>query len=404
MFKNATLIRIAAPWAPELSDLESAAAKARFAPPAPSQQIASGFVAPRTGGKDQAAAQTPPSPPGQADQAAQAGKAVDSAAPWDANVVGVPDSERSTSGQEPADVVPPESAHALVESVGGELILSYRVDKRDVPGAALKQRAEALAEEVEKQTGRKPGRKHMKELKEQALHELLPLAFIKTSVTRVWVCRESNFILIDTTSGAKIDAVITALVKAFDGLSLRLVNTAQSPTACMSFWLTEGEPPYNFSIDRACDMRSSDSTGSKVKYTNHSLDTEDIKVHMKQGKVVTKLAMTWKDRISFYLDEQARLSKLAMLDVVFESSGSKSADEAFDADVALFTGEMKSLVPDFLDALGGEDLGNDGAAAAANASGPAAQPSLGAEGAEGAEGNSIQAQAAHAHDPMAEVG
>lgn len=379
MFKNATLIRIAAPWAPELSDLESAAAKARFAPPAPSQQFSAGFVPPRTGGKDQASSQPAVSVEqlGGNDTVLANSNTAEATPPWDAAEHGGQDA----SGPAPADGACLESAHALVESVGGELVLSYRVDKRDVPGAALRRRAEELAEVVEQQTGRKPGRKQMKELKEQALQELLPMAFIKTSVTRIWISRASNFVLIDATSGSKVDAIITALVKAFDGLSLRLVSTAQSPTACMSFWLTESQPPYNFSIDRSCEMRSSDATGAKVKYTNHSLDTEDIKVHMQQGKVVTKLALTWRERISFILDDQARMTKLAMLDVLFESAGAQSptkdakggADEAFDADVALFTGEMKSLVPDFLDALGGEDMGNDVAPTSAAAKGAVAE-------------------------------
>lgn len=45
---------------------------------------------------------------------------------------------------------------------------------------------------MEKTTGRKPGKKLMKELKEQALLELLPMAFTKQSVTRIWIAPKQH--------------------------------------------------------------------------------------------------------------------------------------------------------------------------------------------------------------------
>ncbi len=62
--------------------------------------------------------------------------------------------------------------------------------------------------------------------------------------------------------------------------------------------------------------------------------------------------MTWAGRVSFSLTEGMQLKKLAFLDVVFE--GAASQDEGFDADVALATGELRKLLPDLLEALGGE--------------------------------------------------
>ncbi|MDX4958199.1 recombination-associated protein RdgC, partial [Delftia acidovorans] len=62
-------------------------------------------------------------------------------------------------------------------------------------------------------------------------------------------------------------------------------------------------------------------------------------------------AMTWDDRVSFVLTQGLQLRKVAMLDVVTES---KDGDGGFDADVAIATGELSKLIPDLIDALGGE--------------------------------------------------
>ena len=74
--------------------------------------------------------------------------------------------------------------------------------------------------------------------------------------------------------------------------------------------------------------------------------------HIKQGKLPTKLALTWDDRVSFVLTERLQIKKLAFLDSVFE--GTKADDGKFDTDVAIATGELRKLIPDLIEALGGE--------------------------------------------------
>ena len=96
--------------------------------------------------------------------------------------------------------------------------------------------------------------------------------------------------------------------------------------------------------------------------------------HIVSGKVPTQLALTWNDRVSFVLTETAQVKKLKLLDVVLEGvqEGGKD-DDGFDTDAAILTGELSALLPDLLEALGGE-IGE-----AANPDGetgtvPAAQP------------------------------
>jgi len=57
--------------------------------------------------------------------------------------------------------------------------------------------------------------------------------------------------------------------------------------------------------------------------------------------------------VSFVLTEGLQLKKLAFLDVVFEGASSDK-DDGFDADAAIATGELSKLLPDLIDALGGE--------------------------------------------------
>ena len=74
---------------------------------------------------------------------------------------------------------------------------------------------------------------------------------------------------------------------------------------------------------------------------------------MQGGKLPTRLALTWNNRVSFVLTEGLQIKKLAFLDVVMDGA-STGKDDGFDADVAIATGELCKLLPDLIDALGGE--------------------------------------------------
>ena len=66
--------------------------------------------------------------------------------------------------------------------------------------------------------------------------------------------------------------------------------------------------------------------------------------------------MTWGDRISFVLNENLQLKRLAFLDILKEQADSQAEneDERFDIDFTLMTGEVAHLLADLLEALGGE--------------------------------------------------
>lgn len=233
MIKNATIYRISPDWRADLSAAEQAIAKAKFVECGATQRVSIGFI-------------------------------------------------------------PPRADHgALIESIGGEWILKVRIDTRKVPGDTLKKRVDELAKQVEDSTGRKPGKKQRAELKEQAELELLPMAFVKTSTTLVWIDRASRTMLIDTASASRAEDVVTALVRALDGFAVGLIQTQAAPCSAMTAWLGTGEPPACFAVDRECELRSMDEMKSVIKYSRLTLDTDEVKAHIVSGKVATRLAMTW---------------------------------------------------------------------------------------------------------------
>lgn len=297
MFKNALVFRIAQWDRPAVADIEERLAGARFAECGATQPESAGWVEPRG-----------------------------------------------------------EKHGALVESIGGQWILKLCTETKSVPASAVKTRLEEQLDRIEQETGRRPKGKRAKELKEEIVRDLLPRAFPKRGNATVWINPAAGFVVVDASSIKKADAIVSRLVELLGGgLSLSFLQSEISPAVAMSGWLKSKEAPAGFTIDRDCELKQPDSEKATVRYARHTLDIDEVGQHIEQGKVPTQVAMTWDSRVSFVLTESLAIKKIKLLDVVLEGASSATRDDGgFDADVALMTGELGKLIPDLIDALGGE--------------------------------------------------
>ena len=250
---------------------------------------------------------------------------------------------------------PRGEAHGpLVETVGGQILLKLMIETKALPGSVITKKAKERAAQIEATTGRKPGKKELGVIKDDIKLELMPLAFSKESAVLVWIDPESRMLVLDAGSQGRADEVVTMLVKSLTGFAVTLVDTQVSPVAAMSEWLITQEAPAGFTVDRECELKAADESKAVVRYTRHPLDTEEVKQYVENGKLPTRLALTWDSRVSFVLTEGMQIKKLQFLEVVFEGTSGSGKDNGFDTDAAIATGELKKLLPDLLEALGGE--------------------------------------------------
>ena len=244
----------------------------------------------------------------------------------------------------------------LVFSVAGQWLIALGIEQRLLPSSVIKQVTEDKAEEIEAQQGFKPGRKQMKEIKEAVMQELLPRAFTRRRKVYAWIDPKDGWFGIDAPSRSAAEPLIETLHKALDELPLKLVNTERSPAAAMTDWLAGGEAPDAFTIDQDGELRAVTDEASAVRYVRHNLDGEDIREHIASGKQVSKLALTFDDRLSFILTDKFEIKRLQPLDTLTESDSQDSLtrEEQFQADFALMTGELRRLIPELIEILGGE--------------------------------------------------
>lgn len=253
--------------------------------------------------------------------------------------------------------VPPRGNEGeLVFVAGRQQLIALGVEQKLLPASVARQYAEAKLQDIEAAQGYKPGRKQAREVREQVELELLPRAFVKRGLTYVWIDPVNRWLLVDASSSARADEVIEQLKQSLGELPLTLLKTQLAPGTAMTQWLAAGEVMGSFSIDRDCELQATAEERAAVRYVRHSLDSDEVRAHIANGKTATRLALTWNDRISCVLTEQLQIKRLAFLDILKEDAErqSENADDLFAANFSLMSGELAQLLTHLVEVLGGE--------------------------------------------------
>ena len=261
-----------------------------------------------------------------------------------------------------------QTGGARVESIGGQWLMRLMVESKAVPASVIHRKIKERTAQIELATGRKPGKKETRELKDELRLELLPMAFTRQSSVLVWIDPGARLLIIDAASQSRADEVLICLAQAMEGLGAVLLQTSIAPVTAMSDWLLSQEPPAGFSIDRECELKAADDSKAVVRYAHHALDIQEVQQHITHGKLPTRLALTWQGRVSFTLTGALQIKKLSFVEGVFKDDVASSQDDRFDADAAIATGELRKLIPDLLEALGGEMVEGAAPVVAATAS------------------------------------
>lgn len=243
----------------------------------------------------------------------------------------------------------------LVENVGGQLIVRLMIERREVPGQALRDGVDAACKIIEAKTGRKPGKKERREISDEVRLTMLPKAFPRRFSVLAWIDPAKGLLVIDSASSGTTDHVTGMLIKAMKDAKIEYHQFNVSPATLMTGWLHDREnlttdERFNFDVGRGCQLKANDETKAVVTYKKHPLDTDEVKNHILQGKYPTRLNLTYADRVAFTLTDSCLLNGVVFLDTVFEAREASNADR-FDADVTIMTGELTPLIKDLHEAL-----------------------------------------------------
>ena len=89
------------------------------------------------------------------------------------------------------------------------------------------------------------------------------------------------------------------------------------------------------------------------------MTSEEIQNHLGAGKLVTKLALAWQDKLSLLIDDKVALKRLRFEDLLQEQAEQDGGDDAMaqlDATFTLMMMTFAEFIPSLVEALGGEEI------------------------------------------------
>lgn len=251
-------------------------------------------------------------------------------------------------------------------------LIAVATEQRLLPASVVKQELEERSEKIYEEQGYYPSRKALKELKEQITEEFLPRAFTRKKITYAWFDIKNRWFIIDAASPNKADELVEVLADALEDFPLQPVYTEKSAVSVMTECLVSGgiaDENLNeiFTLDRDCELKSPTEERQTVRYVRHPLEGKEIaaeiKSHLKSGKLPTRLAFTFDNRISFVLTDKTEIKRIVYLDSILAESqqnaeSSTDESERFNADFSLMSLELSRFIPALMELLGGEKIKN----------------------------------------------
>jgi len=244
----------------------------------------------------------------------------------------------------------------LVHTVGNYSMICARKEGRILPSAVVNEQLAEKVEEIEQGEARSVGRKERQQIKDELTLTLLPQAFTCSNNTYAYIDRKNGWLVVDSTSATKAEDLVSLLRESVDGLKTRLPLTEQSPRVVMSQWLRGDNIPDGFELGEEYELQDDDTEGAIVRCRRQDPYSNEIQGLLDAGKQVTKLAMTWRERIEFVVPEDLSIKRLRFTDTIKEERDDYAEDPAmqFDSDFAFMTLELSKFIEEVIMAFGGE--------------------------------------------------
>ncbi len=244
----------------------------------------------------------------------------------------------------------------LVLANQGFYLIRMAKQERILPASVIKDHLLERVDQIQIGQGRKVGGKERREIKEELEFELLPKAFTKTSHIDAWIDSNNSWLVINTSTASKAEALVKLLQNSLGNLSVTLPETESSPAATMTNWLYLNKLPRAFEFGHECLFKSRDDQMSTVTFKKHELYSNEVHPNLETGKFVAQIELIWSQKIKFILTEELVLKRVKFLDVMtdnLDKQGFETNEEKIDTEFALMTGEITQLLDELMQELNG---------------------------------------------------
>ncbi|CCQ09819.1 DNA recombination-dependent growth factor C [Pseudoalteromonas luteoviolacea B = ATCC 29581] len=235
------------------------------------------------------------------------------------------------------------------------ILVCAKREEKVLPAAVVNDLVAEKIEQIEREENRPVKKKEKDELKENILTTLLPQAFRKSSLQFAFIDTEKGWIIVNSGSFNKAEELLALLRKSLGTLPVVPAFANYDLSVHLTDWLTKFNAPAKFEIGLDAELQEADENGAQVKFKSFDLSSDEIKQHLDNGKLVTKLALDWQERVKFIFQNDGSLKRLSYSETLKEQNADIPKEDMavkMDADFLLVSEELKALVADLKAGLG----------------------------------------------------
>jgi len=255
-------------------------------------------------------------------------------------------------------VAPAHGVHeSLVHTAMDRHLICVQIESKVLPASVVRDFVEDEIEELQNQQQRKLRAAERQEIKERVTLELLPRAFSRTKRIHALIDHKAGWILINASSAKQAETLTGFLRETVGTLPITPIMTKSPPHAAFGRWLAGEEPGHNFTLATDCELREPGDGGAVVRVSNFELLSPEVQQHLQGGLNAVKVGVNWDEKIDLQLADDLILRRLRFSETLDSDDTDDDPAARFDADFALMSETLLSLVNATMNVLGGEAIG-----------------------------------------------
>lgn len=220
-----------------------------------------------------------------------------------------------------------------------------------LPPSIVNELLQERVDEIEQHQVKAVGRKQKKELKEALIEELLPRAFAKNTRYYGYFDQKRQLLILDVASQNKAEQITELLRQSLGSLPIVPLHKGQQFNHVLTGWLRDQKLPEALLSGQKCEMFDPDEGGGIIRCSKQELNSPQIRAHLENGKLVSKLELIWDGKLEFVLQDNLMIKSLKYTDILKDQTESHEDIMAqFDIDFQLMTQSYAQLL-DYLLAL-----------------------------------------------------
>ncbi|THB63597.1 MAG: recombination-associated protein RdgC [Gammaproteobacteria bacterium] len=257
--------------------------------------------------------------------------------------------------------IPPlgKETEVLAHAANGFIMICLGIQEKLMPPAVIRDELQEKIDQIEGEEDRKVRGSEKVQLKDQIIHEMLPRAFVKKQRVYAYIDPKNNWLVIDAASRKMAEEFAEFLRVTLGSLPVVPPDVKLAPSSVFTKWLASGSAD-SFAVDAECELQHQDIESGTAKFKNMNLSSSEVMAHISAGSVVTKIAVTWNEKISCFLTQELEVKRLKFDDAVKEEAAEQSGETdaaRFDADFAIMTYELSKFINALIKQFDGlEDL------------------------------------------------